>query len=66
MKAADQIRESLAALISIQANLRMGAIQTQDRQARETYENGVNLTEEIIGDLKRKLETVELQETRHE
>ncbi|MGE5527990.1 MAG: DUF1657 domain-containing protein [Patescibacteria group bacterium] len=65
MTVGSQVKQTLAGLKGAQATLRAYATQTQKEETVSVYREALAATEEIIGDLERRLRTLEFEEPQY-
>lgn len=65
MTVASQVKQTLAALKGNQGTLRLYALQTRDEQTKLAYDEALEVTERIINDLERRMQTLEYQEPQY-
>ncbi|MGI6112955.1 MAG: DUF1657 domain-containing protein [Mahellales bacterium] len=65
MTVASQLKQTLVSLKGAQATLRIYSAQTQDQETRDVYNEVLGSTHEIIADLEKRLNTLELEEPQY-
>lgn len=65
MTVASQIKQTLAGLKGAQGTLRIYSTQTQDEETVSVFKDAVNVTDGIIKDLEKRLQTLEFQEPQY-
>lgn len=65
MTVASQVKQTLTSLKGSQGILRLYSAQTQDAETRTVYEEALNISSEVIGDLEDRLQILELQEPQY-
>ena len=65
MTVASQVKETLASLKGSQGTLRLYAAQTRDEETRLVYDEALETTQDIINDVEKRVQTMELQEPQY-
>ncbi|MGE5549185.1 MAG: DUF1657 domain-containing protein [Bacteroidota bacterium] len=65
MTVSSQVRQTLAGLRGAQATLRTYAAQTGKDETVAVYREALQVTEEIVGDLERRLKALEFEEPQY-
>ncbi|SHK09937.1 Protein of unknown function [Geosporobacter subterraneus DSM 17957] len=65
MTVSSQVKQTLAGLKNCHSTLRIYAVQTQDQETRNVYEEALDTTNEIIKNLEERLKAIEFQEPRY-
>jgi len=65
MTVASQVKKTLATLKGNQGTVRLYAIQTRDEETRLVYKEALEVTEDIINDLERRMQILEYQEPQY-
>ena len=65
MTVASQVKQTLASLKGARGTLRVYSTQTRDRAARSMYSEAIELTDTIIDDLQRRIQTLEFEEPQY-
>jgi hypothetical protein len=65
MTVASQVKQTLASLKGVQGTLRLYAAQTRDEETVSVYNETLAATEEIISDLEKRVQVLELQEPQY-
>lgn len=65
MTVASQVKQTLANLKSVQANLENFALQTQNQMAKQLYTNAAQQTKSIIDSLEPRINEIENQEPQY-
>jgi len=65
MTVASQVKQTLAGLKSAQASFEQFALQTQNKQAKQLYNNAAQQTDTIIQSLEPRVEQIEQEEPQY-
>lgn len=65
MTVASQVKQTLASLKGAQGTLRIYSTQTRDEETKGVYNEALEVTEGIIDDLEKRLQTLEFQEPQY-
>lgn len=65
MTVASQVKQTLAGLKGVQGTLRLYSAQTRDDETRTVFNEALTVTNGIINDLEKRLQTLELQEPQY-
>lgn len=65
MTVSSKVKQTLASLKGAQSTLRIYSLQTQDKDAKATYEESLEITDKIIKDLEGRLKTLEFEEPQY-
>ena len=65
MTVGSKVKQTLANLEGTLSTLRLYAIQTQDENAKATYEEASKTTSEVIKDLEERVKTLEFEEPQY-
>lgn len=65
MTVASQVKQTLASLKGARGTLRMYSTQTRDQAARSMYSEAIEVTNTIIDDLQRRIQTLEFEEPQY-
>jgi len=65
MTVSSQVKQTLASLKGAQANFETFALQTQNQQAKQMYQNAAHQTEQIVQTLERRVEAMEKEEPQY-
>jgi len=65
MTVASQVKQTLAGLKGVHGTLRIYSSQTRDEETRSVFTEALQTTEGIIGDLEKRLQTLEFQEPQY-
>lgn len=65
MTVSSKVKQTLASLKGAQGTLRIYSLQTQDKNAKATYEESLEITDKIIKDLEERLKTLEFEEPQY-
>ncbi|SHG96885.1 DUF1657 domain-containing protein [Tepidibacter thalassicus] len=60
-----KMKQTLANLKGVQSTLRLYSIQTQDKKAKEAYQEAMEITSEVICDLEQRIKVVEFEEPQY-
>jgi hypothetical protein len=65
MTVGENLHQSLTALESEKSNLESYALQTQDSQAQQTFTNCANQVDQVVNDLKSRINYIEGEEPQY-
>jgi len=65
MTISSKVKQTVASLKGAQSTLRAYSLQTQDENAKATYEEALEVTNSIIKDLEERLKTLEFEEPQY-
>ncbi|GAX89175.1 DUF1657 domain-containing protein [Effusibacillus lacus] len=65
MTVASQVKQTLASLKSAQANLETFALNTQNKNAKQTYTQAAQSTQSIINTLEKRVNEIEKEEPQY-
>ena len=65
MTVASQVKQTLAGLKGIQGTLRIYTTQTQDDETKSVFIEALEVTNEIINDLEKRVQVLEYQEPQY-
>lgn len=65
MTVSSKVKQTLASLKGTQSTLRIYSLQTQDKNAKATYKESLEITDKVIKDLERRLKTLEFEEPQY-
>lgn len=65
MTVASQVKQTLAGLKGVQGTLRIYTTQTQDDETKTVFNEALELTDEIINDLEKRVQVLEFQEPQY-
>ncbi|KYD07480.1 MULTISPECIES: DUF1657 domain-containing protein [Bacillati] len=65
MTVATQVNQTLAGLKSAQASFETFALQTENKQAKQLYQNAAQQTQSIIDNLEPRLQQIEQEEPQY-
>ncbi len=65
MTVSAKVKETLATLKGTQSVLRNYSIQSQDENEKLAYEEALQVTKEVIGDLEKRIQTLEFEEPQY-
>ena len=65
MTVASQVKQTLAGLKSAQASFETFALQTQNQQAKQLYQNAAQQTETLVNSLSPRIEQIEQEEPQY-
>lgn len=65
MTVSTQVNQTLAGLKSAQASLETFALQTENKQAKQVYQNAAQQTQSIIDTLEPRLQQIEKEEPQY-
>jgi ElaB/YqjD/DUF883 family membrane-anchored ribosome-binding protein len=66
MTVATQIKQTLAGLKSAQASLETFALQTDNQQAKQTYENCAQQAQSLVDSLSKRVQEIEQEEPQYQ
>ena len=66
MTVGTQVKQTLAGLKSAQASLEQFALQTQDKQAKQMYDNAAKQAQQIIQSLEPRVQQIEQEEPQYQ
>lgn len=65
MTVASQVKQALAGLKSAQASFEQFALQTQNKQAKQVYEDAAQQTQGIVNNLEQRVQQIEQEEPQY-
>ncbi|MFA9558606.1 DUF1657 domain-containing protein [Evansella sp. AB-rgal1] len=65
MTVASQVKQCVASLKNIEASLNSFAIQSQNKEASETFQETANRTRKVITDMEKRVGQIELEEPQY-
>jgi hypothetical protein len=65
MTVISKVKQTLATLKGTQGTLRMYLIQERDEEAKGAYNNALEVTNEIIEDIEKRVKSLELEEPQY-
>jgi len=65
MTVGSQVKQTLASLKGARGTLRVYSTQTRDKETRSVFTNALEITSSIIGDLEKRLQTLESEEPQY-
>ncbi|GAB4072236.1 DUF1657 domain-containing protein [Barrientosiimonas marina] len=65
MTVATQVKQTIAGLKSAQASFEQFALETQNKQAKKTYENAAQQTQNILQDVEPRIQQIEQEEPQY-
>lgn len=65
MTVSAKVKQTLANLNGIKSTLRIYSIQIQDEKAKSTYKEALEVTDKIIRDLEKRIQTLEFEEPQY-
>lgn len=65
MTVGTKVKQTLAGLKSARAALMIYGAQSQDEEARQVYQEALEITDEITGDLEKRVQALENQEPQY-
>ena len=65
MTVASQVKQTLAGLKSAQASFEQFALQTQNQQAKQLYQDAANQTQTIVQSLETRIQQLEQEEPQY-
>ncbi len=65
MTVASQVKQTLEGLKSVQGTLRIYSVQEQDEEARAAFSKALEVTGDVIYDLEKRMQVLELQEPQY-
>ena len=65
MTVASQVKQALAGLKSAQASFEQFALQTQNKQAKQVYEDAAQQTQGIVTNLEQRVQQIEQEEPQY-
>lgn len=66
MTVASQVKKTVATLKGNQGTLRLYGLQTRDEETKAIYLEALEVTEKIIGDLEKRVQTLEYEEPQYQ
>lgn len=65
MTVASQVKQTVSSLKSAQATMKIYAVRTRNKETADMFNKAAGITEEIMKDLEKRLQTLELQEPQY-
>ncbi|OLN27064.1 DUF1657 domain-containing protein [Desulfosporosinus metallidurans] len=65
MTVASQVKQTLASLKGARGTLRVYSTQTRDEEARSVFTDALEVTNSVIEDLEKRLQTLEFEEPQY-
>lgn len=65
MTVASQVKQAVAGLKSAQASFEQFALQTQNKQAKQVYEDAAQQTQGIVNNLEQRVQQIEQEEPQY-
>lgn len=65
MTVASQVKQTLASLKGVQGTLRIYSTQTQDDETKSVFSEALEVTEDIVNDLEKRVQVLEFQEPQY-
>lgn len=65
MTVSSQVKQTLASLKGAQGTLRTYSTQAQHEKSKSAYQEALEITDEIIKDLEKRIQTLEFQEPQY-
>lgn len=65
MTVSSQVKQTLVSLKGAQGTLRIYSTQAQNEKSKSAYQEALEITDEIIKDLEKRIQTLEFQEPQY-
>lgn len=65
MTVSSKLKQTLASVRGSQSTLNIYSLQEKDKEAMNAYKNALSVTDKIITDLEKRIETLELEEPQY-
>lgn len=65
MTVSSKVKQTLATLKGARGTLRSYSTQTQNEKSKSVYTEALQVTDEIVGDLEKRIQTLEFQEPQY-
>lgn len=65
MTVASKVKQTLASLKGAQSTLRIYSTQTRDEETRSVYNEALEITDGIVKDLEKRIQTLEFEEPQY-
>ncbi|TYQ16236.1 UNVERIFIED_CONTAM: uncharacterized protein DUF1657 [Acetivibrio alkalicellulosi] len=65
MTVASQVKQTISSLKGVQGTLRIYSNQTRDQETKTVFDEALNVTDDVIKDMEKRLQTLEFEEPQY-